>query len=120
MWDQNAPKQTLFQHTAKAAALAAGLTLAAPQAGALTVEDLRENLSVEAQTSYVAGVVEGLAFARWIADDRAYEGMDCILEWYYRSGDTSAFRAALDMFDQHPDQHIGTLMYALIREECGE
>ena len=122
MWDQNAPKQTLFQHTATTAAvgIVAGLTLNAPQASALTVEDWLEFMPPNERTAYVDGVVEGLAFARWIADDRDQTGMNCVLGWYYGDGNGQAYQIARDFFDQHPDQHIGTLMYALIREECGE
>ena len=99
--------------------ITATLSLAAPQAGALTVEDMRESMSVEAQVAYVSGVVEGLAFGRWIENNRDQAGMDCILGWYYdrESRDPNQM---WNFFDQHPDQHIGTLMYALIREECGE
>ena len=111
---------TTITYTAKTAALAAGLTLNAPQAGALTVEDMRESMPPEERVAYVSGVVEGLAFGRWIENDRDQAGMDCILEWYYGDSELSAYSTALDFFDQHPDQHIGTLMYALIREECGE
>ena len=111
---------TTITYTAKAAALAAGLTLNAPQAGALTVEDMRESMSVEAQVAYVSGVVEGLAFGRWIENNRDQAGMNCILGWYYQQPNDDVWLSILDFFDQHPDQHIGTLMYALIREECGE
>lgn len=100
---------------ATAAFLAAG-----KDAAALTVLDMRENLSSEGRAAYVDGVVEGLAFARWIADGRDQTGMNCILNWYYGGEPSEAYEGVLDFFDRHPDQHVGTLMYALIREECGE
>jgi hypothetical protein len=90
------------------------------QANALTVAEIRENLSAEEQTHYVAGVVEGLAFARWIADDRDATGMNCIWSWYLGSDTQARFNQQMTMFDRHPDQQVSTLMYALIREECGE
>jgi hypothetical protein len=39
--------------------------------------------------AYVGGIVEGLAFARWIADNRSTEGRDCILNWYLANDNES-------------------------------
>ena len=89
--------------------------------GALTVAETRNNMSSDERFAYVGGVVEGLAFARWIADNRNTEGRDCILNWYFANdNETARFNRQMDLFDEHPDQHLSTLMYALIREECGE
>lgn len=93
---------------------------AAPS-GALTVAETRANMSSDERFAYVGGVIEGLAFARWITDNRSTEGRDCILNWYFANDNESArFNRQMGFFDEHPDQHISTLMYALIREECGE
>ena len=87
---------------------------------ALTVEEIRRNLTTDEQTHYVTGVVEGLAFARWLADNRDQAGMNCIWNWYLGSDTEARFNQQMAMFDRHPDQQVSTLMYALIREECGE
>ena len=89
-------------------------------ASALTVEEIRANLTTQEQTHYVTGVVEGLAFARWIAENRDATGMNCIWGWYLGDDQRAVFEAQMAMFDKHPDQQVSTLMYALIREECGE
>lgn len=90
------------------------------EAAALTVTEVRENMTPKEQTRYVAGVVEGLAFARWIADGRDNAGMNCIWGWYFGEDQAALFAKQSAFFDKHPDQQVSTLMYALIREECGE
>ncbi|WP_297339184.1 hypothetical protein [Pseudophaeobacter sp.] len=100
---------------ASAAFLAGG-----KDAAALTAREVTENMSSDAQFAYISGVVDGLAFARWLAHDRDDTGMQCILDWFYRSDQRERFNARMDWFEQHPDQQVSTLMYALIREECGE
>jgi hypothetical protein len=89
-------------------------------AAALTARDLMENMTSDAQFAHISGVVDGLAFARWLADDRYDTGMQCVLDWFYQSDQRERFNARMDWFEQHPDQQVSTLMYALIREECGE
>ncbi|CUH99080.1 hypothetical protein PHA8399_01196 [Leisingera aquaemixtae] len=79
-----------------------------------------ENMSAEEQNAYISGVVEGLAFARWLADERDETGMQCIWNWYLHSDQRARFNAQMDWFEKHPEQQVSTLMYALIREECGE
>lgn len=101
--------------------LSIGFVFSLPSQGsALTVEEIRTNLTTDEQTHYVTGVVEGLAFARWLADDRDPKGMNCIWNWYSGSDTEARFNQQMAMFDRHPDQQISTLMYALIREKCGE
>ncbi|WP_058285262.1 hypothetical protein [Leisingera aquaemixtae] len=89
-------------------------------AAALTAQDVMENMSAEEQNAYISGVVEGLAFARWLADERDETGMQCIWNWYLHSDQRARFNAQMDWFEKHPEQQVSTLMYALIREECGE
>ena len=90
----------------------------AQRAQALTVEEIRENMTTREQTLYVSGVVEGIATNRWIAGDEA--GFSCIWSWYFGEDQEEAFSQELSLFDQHPDRQVGVLMYALIRQECGE
>jgi hypothetical protein len=92
----------------------------AKDAAALTAREVTENMSSDEQYAHISGVVDGLAFARWLADDRDDTGMQCILDWFYRSDQRESFNARMDWFEKHPDQQVSTLMYALIREECGE
>ena len=112
--------QAIPTRYAAPAILAGGLALGGQQAMALTAQEVMDNMSSDERFAYVSGVVEGLAFARWLADDRDPLGMQCIWDWYLKSDQRTRFNQQMDWFEQHPDQQVGTLMYALIREECGE
>lgn len=89
-------------------------------AAALTAKEVMENMSDDAQFAHISGVVDGLAFARWLADGRDDTGMKCIYDWYLGGDQAARLNAQLDWFEANPDQQVSTLMYALIREECGE
>lgn len=71
--------------------------------------------SSEQRGSYLQGVVEGLAYARYQKDgDEA--GMQCIYKWFY-DGDAGMV-ATLDAFERFPEHTPGALVAALIQKEC--
>lgn len=69
------------------------------------------------QFGYVAGVVEGLAYARYVSDGKTTDGMGCIYDWYYKTDGT--FEVVLDAFGRFPDHTAGAVMAALVNKECG-
>lgn len=83
----------------------------------LTAGVILTKLSQEERFSYVAGVVEGLAYARYFAEGKTTESLDCIFNWFYREdGTTEKIYAA---FDRYPNQPAGALIAVLIRTKCG-
>ena len=104
---------------AASAVLAAGIALTGQQGVALSAQEVLDNMSAEQHTAYVSGVVNGLAYARWLAEDRDDSGMLCIYDWYYKTDQRERFNERMDWFERHPDQQVSVLMYALIREYCG-
>jgi len=91
-----------------------------PIASALTAKELSSNMTSKEKFIHVSGVVDGLAFARWLADDKNPAGMNCITDWFYKSKTEEVWTQILDWFEKHPDQQVSALTYALIRSECGE
>jgi hypothetical protein len=120
MSGKNAVKLTCYSPLSAMILASVAFLAGGKDAAALTAGEVLENLSPEERFHYVSGVVEGLAFARWLADDRDNTGMQCIWDWYLGSDQRERINAQNDWFDKHPDQQVSTLMYALIREECGE
>ena len=120
MLGKNAVKLTSYSPLSAMILASVAFLAGGKDAAALTAGEVLENMSSEERFHYVSGVVEGLAFARWLADDRDDTGMQCIWDWYLGSDQRERFNAQMDWFEQHPDQQVSTLMYALIREECGE
>lgn len=76
-------------------------------------------MSPQEQVSYVSGVVEGLAYSRFLKDRPDETGMNCIYDWYYK--DSAATWERIEAwFGRHPDQRAGVLLYVLMKKECGE
>lgn len=67
--------------------------------------------------SFVAGVVEGLAYSRYIRDDKKAEGMSCIYDWFYKEPKTIDVIYAA--FDRYPDHFPGAVVAALANRKCG-
>ncbi len=67
--------------------------------------------------SFVAGVVEGLAYARFVADGKKTEGMACIYKWFYR--DKTAWPQILQTFIKFKTHTPGAVLGALIKKKCG-
>ena len=88
------------------------------EAAALTAKDVLNNMSSKEQTSYVAGVVDGLAQARWINDKPDQTGMQCINDWFY-NGQKKKWNQIDAWFNKHLDKPANALLYVLIKKECG-
>ena len=90
----------------------------AEEAAALTANDVLNNMSSDESTSYINGVVEGLAYSRWLRDKPSVEGMNCINNWHYKGGDAN-YKRTLTWLERHPDKPVGALLHVLIKKECG-
>ena len=67
---------------------------------------------------FVAGIIEGLAYARFVSDDRQTEGMGCIYDWFY---DTDGrIMLIYEAFEAFPDHLPGAVVAALLEGDCGE
>lgn len=78
-----------------------------------------EKMTVSERVSHIAGVIEGLAYARWLKDKPDAAGSQCIYDWYYDGGEVVA-RKIHTWFEHHADKPVGALLYVLIKQECGE
>lgn len=88
-------------------------------AQALTADDVLNNMSAEEQTAYIAGVVGGMAYSRFLRDRPDESGMSCIYDWFY-TGQEARHRQINQWFERHLDRPAEPLLYVLIRQECGE
>lgn len=88
------------------------------QVEAQTAGDVIGKMNPDQRWNYIAGVVEGLAFARWTKDKPDKTGMKCIYDWYYQ-GDKRNFNRTMTWLERHPDKPVGGLLYVLIKKDCG-
>lgn len=90
------------------------------EAIALTADDVLNKMNIEQRVSYIGGMLEGLATARWYKDRPNADGMDCIYDWYYQEPTADMWNSLITWFQRHPDKEAGALLYVLIKQECGE
>lgn len=89
------------------------------QASDLNADAVMNKMSTEERNAYLSGVVEGLAYSRYLQDRPDEAGMNCIYDWYYSDGGETR-RKIHAWFGKHPNRMSGVLLYVLIKQECGE
>lgn len=105
------------------APLLCAATPAHPQA--MTAEVIMSKMTPEDRYTYMAGIVEGLAYARYRNDNKGVEedsktatGMACVYDWFYKN-DANRERI-VQAFRKFGSHYPGAIMAALIRKDCGE
>ncbi|OXT01965.1 hypothetical protein B7H23_03235 [Notoacmeibacter marinus] len=93
--------------------------LAGTQANAQSAGDVLDKMTPEQSTSYINGVVEGLAYARWLQDKPDRTGMACIYDWNYGDDAKANSRRLIAWLERHPDKPVGALVHTLIKKDCG-
>lgn len=81
-------------------------------------------MQVRERTSYITGIVEGLAYARFQRDTRAsgepnQEGMNCIYNWFYADA-MNRLDSIEATFSAYEDQFPAVILSAMIARECGQ
>ena len=109
---------------ASAFLLSLGITHAANADTAMTAGVLMERMKPADRYIYVSGMIEGLAYARFLRDSatngsKDERGMKCIYDWFYEGGDTAqdSIEAA---FRLYADYSPSVVAWAMIKKECGE
>lgn len=77
-----------------------------------------KDMKVDEQYAYVAGIVEGLAIARYNKDAKSKGGMGCIYDWFYK--DKQNKKVVMDAFDRYPTYPPGSIVDVLVKRKCGE
>ncbi len=77
-------------------------------------------MNMDQQVSYIAGVVEGLAYSRYLRDKPNQEGMNCVYKWYANNTGGAIKRQKMETWlGRHPDKPVGVLLHVLIKKDCG-
>lgn len=83
-----------------------------------TAEKVLKEMSNAEQVAYMAGVIEGLAIARYNRDGKKKDGMGCIYDFFYK--EKANMRAILDAFEKYPSYPPGSIIDVLVKRKCGE
>ena len=82
----------------------------------LTTGVVMERMDNTERFAYIAGLVEGLAYARYVRDGQQTEGMACINNWFYRR--EGAVDQVYVAFGEFPDYPPGAVMSVLLDQVC--
>jgi len=88
-------------------------------AHALTADDVLNKMPPKESTSYINGVIEGLAYSRWLRDKPSTDSMNCVYKWHYDGG-AESYKKTLSWMNRHLDKPVGALLHVLAKKECGE
>lgn len=94
------------------------MVLKPENAQALTADDVLNKMDGKEQYSYIAGVVGGLAYSRYLRDKPDKGGMNCIYDWYHADS-KEAWGRIETWFSRHKEKMVEPLLYVLIKKECG-
>ena len=83
----------------------------------LTTGVIMDRMGNNERFHYIAGIVEGLAYARYINDGQETGGMACINNWFY--GQDGAIEQVYQAFGEFPDYPPGAVMSVLLGQVCG-
>ena len=112
-------KRLKWQQKARNTLFALPLTLAPTMASAqdFTAGVVMEKMSAVERSAYLAGVVEGLAYARYAKDGKQTSGMKCIYAWFYEGDGT--LQKIHSAFNRFKDYLPGAVIAAMVERECG-
>lgn len=88
------------------------------QAAAFTANEVVNQMTAKERSTYLAGIVDGLAQARFVKDKPDQTGVKCIYNWYYQGGEKNESRIT-QWFTKHHEKPANALLYVLIKKECG-
>lgn len=67
--------------------------------------------------TFVAGIIEGLAMARYARDNQQPAGMRCIYDFLYQNRE-AALRQIYAGFERYPTYPPGTVVHVLVSQRC--
>lgn len=109
---------TVKRAGAACVALVAGaLATQADDLPSFTAGTVMEKMSAEERTTFWAGIIEGLAHARYVKDNKDPAGRACIYAWFYddKQNQEKIREASL----KYPNALTGQIIGALVATKCG-
>lgn len=111
----------MARNSAVVATVLAGSVVANDQANALTAGEVVNELSTQESVAYLSGVHEGLVLAYYLRDKPSTAGQECADDWFRDNTSTSEKYLELNLyFQRHAERSLGVLVYALLKQSCGE
>lgn len=119
MRDRKSLRLRKYSHISAIMLVAAAFLSSGKEAAALTADYVLNEMSTEQKGAYIAGLVDGLAYSRWLANRPDDTAMQCYYSWFYGSG-PEKWVGIDQWFSRHPEKPADALLYVLIKKDCGE
>lgn len=84
----------------------------------VTAKAVMQKMPIAERAPYIAGVVEGVAFARYLASGKKVEALDCVYDWF--TGKPETLGTIIAAFDRYGDFTPGAIIWELVKKKCGE
>lgn len=90
----------------------------------MTAGVIMKEMPVRERTSYIQGMVDGMAYARFRKDTLATgskdeTGMACVHDWFHKDSLARLMRIEAT-FEKYPNELPSVLLTLMIKKECGE
>ena len=90
----------------------------------MTAGLILKEMPTKERYAFAAGIVEGLAYARFRKDSiaagsKVETGMKCITNWFYSEGSKTMLRIE-EAFGSYPDYPPSAVIAVMAKKECGE
>lgn len=82
----------------------------------MTAGVVMERMEPEERWTYISGIIEGLAAARYRQGGQDMAGMECIYGWFY--GQNGAAEQILEAFQAFPEHMPGMVISVLLDQVC--
>ncbi len=89
------------------------------QAQNLNAGAVMGNMNSDQRIGYVSGVIEGMAYSRFVRDKPSETGMKCIYDWYYKDNAKRWKKTLFPIFEKHKDKPVSVILYVLTKKSCG-
>ncbi|MCP4181853.1 MAG: hypothetical protein GY761_00820 [Hyphomicrobiales bacterium] len=89
------------------------------QAQSLNAGAVMNEMNSDQRVGYVSGVIEGLAYSRFVRDKPNETGMQCIYDWYYKDNAKRWKNSLFPVFEKYKDKPVGVILYVLTKKACG-
>jgi len=83
----------------------------------MTAGVVMEKMPATERLAFVAGIIEGLAYARLVKDNKQPTGSNCIIGWFYDKKDR--IRDIYQAFERFKEHMPGTIVATMVARECG-
>ena len=87
-------------------------------AQSLNAGAVMNDMNSDQRVGYVSGVIEGLAYSRFIRDNPNETGMKCIYDWYYKDNAELWESTLFPIFEKYKDRPVGVILYVLTEKAC--